>query len=90
MDRHAPDLDRKELPEATVANKEASTTENTAALAEQGATVEPGRASSKKGRAQGPESRQRTGTGRGAKSRSNAIKRITAGVKACHRFSCQV
>jgi len=40
---------RKDLPETTMTNAEASTTENAADVAEQGATVAPEKASSKKG-----------------------------------------
>jgi len=43
---------RKELPETTMTNAEAKSTENTAAVAEQGAHVAPERASSKKGASQ--------------------------------------
>jgi hypothetical protein len=49
INRHAPNQRREDSPETTMTNAEATTTENAAAVGEQGATVAPEKASSKKG-----------------------------------------
>jgi hypothetical protein len=49
MDRHAPTERRKDSPETTMTNTDVRSTENAAAVAEQGAYVEPNKISSKKG-----------------------------------------
>jgi hypothetical protein len=47
MDRHAPIKRRKDSPETTMTNAQATTTENAATVAAQGATVAPEKTSSK-------------------------------------------
>jgi hypothetical protein len=52
MNRHAPIKRRKDSPETTMKNAEATTTEHAAAVAVQGATAAPEKASAKKGATQ--------------------------------------
>jgi len=70
---------RKDLPETTMTNAEATTTENAAAVAEQGAHVAPEKASSKKGTSQkkGAPKGQKAAKGAKAKKAAKAGKKAT-------------
>jgi hypothetical protein len=66
----------------TMTNVEASTTENTATVAEQGATVAPETASSKKGSSQKKGASKGQRAAKGTKAKAAAKKEAKAGKKA--------
>jgi hypothetical protein len=80
----------KDSPETTVTTAEANTTENTAAVAEQGATVVPGKASSKKVATQKKGAPKGQKTAKGGKTKVSAPKKeAKAGKKAAKRASAK-
>ena len=88
MDRHAPTKRRKDSERITMTNAEATTTENAANVAEQGAHVAPEKAPSKKGATQKKGAPKGQKAARGGKVKASAKKEAKDGKKPAGTRSC--